>query len=85
MTPEADLDVARLTPSPPVTAPEAVFTAQLIWQQLHGIVSLRISRPGFPWPPLEETVMAAVNRLLGPSPSMIPNGPGSPPQQKRTA
>jgi AcrR family transcriptional regulator len=48
-------------------APEAVFTAQLIWQQLHGIVSLRISRPKFPWPPLEETVTTAVDRLLGPA------------------
>lgn len=48
-------------------APEAFFAAQLIWQQLHGIVSLRISRPKFPWPPLERTVRAAVDRLLGPS------------------
>ena len=46
--------------------PEAFRTAQLIWQQLHGIVSLRISRPRFPWPPLEETVVTAVDRLLGP-------------------
>ena len=45
-------------------APEAFFTAQLIWQQLHGIVSLRISRPRFPWPPLEPTVRTAVDRLL---------------------
>jgi len=45
-------------------APEAFFTAQLIWQQLHGIVSLRISRPRFPWPPLAETVTVAVDRLL---------------------
>jgi len=45
-------------------APEALFTAQLIWQQLHGIVSLRISRPRFPWPPLAETVTEAVDRLL---------------------
>jgi AcrR family transcriptional regulator len=44
--------------------PQAAFTAQLIWQQLHGIVSLRISRPRFPWPPLAETVTEAVNRLL---------------------
>ncbi len=29
----------------------ASFTAQLIWQQLHGIVSLRISRPRFPVAP----------------------------------
>jgi AcrR family transcriptional regulator len=42
----------------------ASFTAQLIWQQLHGIVSLRISRPGFPWPSLAETVTEAVDRLL---------------------
>jgi AcrR family transcriptional regulator len=44
---------------------EAFFTAHLIWQQLHGIVSLRISRPRFPWPPLADDVTAAVDRLLG--------------------
>src|SRR5208282_3628977 len=33
---------------------EAFLTATLIWQQLHGLVSLRISRPRFPWPPLAE-------------------------------
>jgi AcrR family transcriptional regulator len=47
--------------------PRAFFTAQLIWQQLHGLVSLRISRSKFPWPPLEETVVTAVDRLLGPA------------------
>jgi AcrR family transcriptional regulator len=44
--------------------PEAFFTAQLIWQQLHGIVSLRISRSKFRWPPLADSVTAAVDRLL---------------------
>ena len=48
-------------------SPEAFFVAQLVWQQMHGIVSLRISRPRFPWPPLEETVTTAVGRLLGPA------------------
>ena len=43
---------------------EAFRTAQFIWQQLHGIVSLRISRPRFPWPPLAETVTEVVDRLL---------------------
>jgi len=43
---------------------QAFFTAQLIFQQLHGIVSLRISRPRFPWPPLTEAVTEAVDRLL---------------------
>ena len=44
--------------------PAAFFTAQLIWQQLHGLVSLRISRSKFPWPPLEPTVRTVVDRLL---------------------
>jgi len=44
--------------------PQAFFTSQLIWQQMHGIVSLRISRSKFPWPPLEPTVRTAVDRLL---------------------
>jgi len=43
--------------------PEAVRTALLLWQQLHGTVSLRISRPRFPWPPLADTVTEAVSRL----------------------
>ena len=38
------------------SSPEAFRIALLIWQQLHGTVSLRISRPQFPWPPLEATV-----------------------------
>jgi AcrR family transcriptional regulator len=54
--------IAPATPSAP--ASEATVTATLIWQQLHGIVSLRISRSKFPWPPLEETVVTAVDRLL---------------------
>ncbi len=57
--------VGRCTGADP-GSPEAFFAAQLIWQQLHGIVSLRISRPRFPWPPLEQTVRAAVDRLLSP-------------------
>jgi AcrR family transcriptional regulator len=48
--------------------PEAFATATLIWQQLHGIVSLRISRPRFPWPPLREAVTTSVARLLPPAP-----------------
>ncbi len=48
-----------------VVGPDQAFrTAQLIWQQLHGTVSLRISRPRFPWPPLADTVASAVERLL---------------------
>jgi AcrR family transcriptional regulator len=42
----------------------SIQTAVLVWQLLHGVVSLRISRPLFPWPPLADTVTDAVNRLL---------------------
>jgi AcrR family transcriptional regulator len=40
-------------------------TAILILYQLHGLVSLRISKPAFPWPPVAETVTDAIGRLLG--------------------
>jgi AcrR family transcriptional regulator len=55
---------APAPPSEPAPAGEASTTATAIWQQLHGIVSLRISRPRFPWPPLTTTVTEAVTRLL---------------------
>ncbi len=44
--------------------PESFRTAMLLWQQLHGTVSLRISRSRFPWPPLAESVSDVVDRLL---------------------
>jgi AcrR family transcriptional regulator len=43
---------------------EAWRTAVMLWQQNHGTVNLRISRPGFPWPPLDQTVTEAVDRLV---------------------
>ncbi len=46
-------------------APGAAFAASvLIWQLLHGTVSLRISRTVFPWPPLAETVTKGVDLIL---------------------
>jgi len=39
-------------------------TTLLIWQQMHGLVSLRIAKPAFPWPPLAETVSDVIDRLL---------------------
>jgi hypothetical protein len=45
--------------------PAAAFAASvLIWQLLHGTVSLRISRAVFPWPPLAETVIKGVDLIL---------------------
>jgi AcrR family transcriptional regulator len=54
---------------------QAFSTALLIWQQLHGIVSLRISRSRFPWPPLAETVTEAVDRLLAAAGTQSPAAP----------
>ena len=45
---------------------ESFLTATLIWQQLHGTVSLRISRPRFPWPPLAQSVTDVVDRIVRP-------------------
>jgi AcrR family transcriptional regulator len=42
----------------------SMATTLLIWQQVHGVVSLRISKSAFDWPPLAETVSEAVDRLL---------------------
>jgi AcrR family transcriptional regulator len=43
----------------------AFRASALLWQFLNGAVNLRISRPLFPWPPLEETVTAVVDRIVG--------------------
>jgi AcrR family transcriptional regulator len=39
--------------------------ASLIWTAEHGIASTRISRPSFPWAPLDALVNEMVNRLMG--------------------
>lgn len=49
---------------PAATAGRAFRASVLLWQLLHGVVGLRISRPGFPWPPLAEAVTEAVDRIL---------------------
>jgi len=61
--------------------PEAVRTALLLWQQMHGTVSLRISRPRFPWPPLAESVAEAVTRLA----IRVPQSPDARPGARRGA
>jgi AcrR family transcriptional regulator len=43
---------------------DPVRLATLIWTAEHGIVLARISRPTFPWPPLEELVDDMVNHMM---------------------
>lgn len=44
---------------------DAHLIAVSVWSSLHGIVSLRLNRPRFPWPPLDQLVDASVRRLVG--------------------
>lgn len=38
--------------------------AVLLWASLHGLVSLRVSRPAFPWPPIDQLVDAGIDAVL---------------------
>jgi AcrR family transcriptional regulator len=44
---------------------DARVVAVAVWTALHGIVSLRLSRPRFPWPPLDPLIDLTVRRLVG--------------------
>lgn len=39
--------------------------ASLIWAAEHGLILARISRPTFPWGPIDELIDEMVNRLMG--------------------
>jgi AcrR family transcriptional regulator len=44
---------------------DPVLLAALLWPALHGQVSMRIDRPHFPRPPLDEVITQTVQRLVG--------------------
>jgi AcrR family transcriptional regulator len=44
---------------------DPVRVATMLWAAVHGFVLLRMDRPHFPWPPIEEMVNEAVRRLVG--------------------
>ncbi len=46
---------------------EAVRTATLLWATVHGLASLRISRPNFPWPDTWLLLDDAITRILAAS------------------
>ena len=43
---------------------DPIRLAVLLWTALHGQASLRMNRPDFPWPPLENMITELVIRLL---------------------
>jgi AcrR family transcriptional regulator len=57
-------EVLGASDDPDNPASAAFRASTLLWQLLHGAINLRISRPIFPWPPLEETVSTAVELIL---------------------
>jgi AcrR family transcriptional regulator len=44
---------------------DPALVGALLWPALHGQVSLRIDRPNFPRPPLEQVIAQTVTRLVG--------------------
>jgi hypothetical protein len=44
---------------------DARIVGTSLWSSLHGIVSLRLNRPRFPWPSLAQLVDVTVRRLVG--------------------
>jgi AcrR family transcriptional regulator len=53
--------VTRAAEAGCIVTADPVVTAIHCWSQFHGIVSLLISEPGFPWPPLDALVEALLD------------------------
>jgi AcrR family transcriptional regulator len=49
--------------TPPDSDPRRL--AVLLWSALHGQVTLRMDRPAFPWPELDDTIRDLVERIVG--------------------
>jgi AcrR family transcriptional regulator len=54
--------VRRAASAGAVTTSDPVSTAILLWSGFHGIVSLMISEPGFPWPDVDALVGALLDQ-----------------------
>jgi hypothetical protein len=44
---------------------DPTWLASLVWSALHGQTALRMDRPHFPWPLLDESIAGMVRRLVG--------------------
>lgn len=69
----ADLSVDEGPPALPVDAGSAGGLDERVlatWTVLHGVVSLRTGKPGYPWPPLERHLDLALGRT--PDPTLTP-------------
>lgn len=57
-------DAAAPRPDPAASGHDAGECALLLWSSLHGLVTLRVARPAFPWPPIEDLVDASIDAIL---------------------
>ena len=44
------------------------LTAATLWASLHGLVTLRATRPAFPWPPIGDMIGSLIGQALRPAP-----------------
>lgn len=54
--------VRRIHDRPPQADPRTITV--LLWATLHGLASLRTTKPQFPWPPVDNLVEAALATLV---------------------
>jgi AcrR family transcriptional regulator len=54
--------VVRAREAGAIVTDDPLATAILLWSGFHGLVSLLISEPGFPWPPVESLVEALLDQ-----------------------
>jgi AcrR family transcriptional regulator len=57
--------VARALSSGGAAHTDPFLSTILLWAALHGFVALRINKPQFPWPPIEQLVDATLETYIG--------------------
>ena len=57
--------VARALSSGEAAHMDPFLSTILLWAALHGFVTLRVNKPQFPWPPIEQLVDATLKTYIG--------------------
>jgi len=57
--------VARALSSGEAAHTDPFLSTILLWAALHGFVTLRVNKPQFPWPPIEQLVDATLETYIG--------------------
>src|SRR5919199_820237 len=57
--------VARALRSEGAARTDPFLSTLVLWATLHGFVTLRVNKPQFPWPPIEQLVDATLETYIG--------------------